>query len=177
MFLPDGPIKQPSSRNKIKQYAPSLTYIDKFRYAKPYWSPLSRAKNGKLKFPAKTKYKWFSSPHYIYYEHKLGEYQPISLTRFTATDNQIRIWLKRLYDFEFKTYTEKGSIKVDRDELSVLGDYGKDLTEYLKLKKDYSQLAGTDNSLIATCSPIDNAIHGRVDTIGAATHRCTHNSP
>lgn len=177
MFLPDGPIKQPSSRNKIKQYAPSISYRDKFRYAQPYWSPLSRAKNGKLKFPAKTKFKWFSSPHYLYYEHKLGEYQPIALTRFTATDNQIRIWLKRLYNFEFKTYTEKGSVKVDRDELIVLGDYGKDLTEYLKLKKDFSQLAGTDNSLVASCSPIDSSIHGRVDTIGAATHRCTHNAP
>ena len=177
MFLPDGPIKQPSSRNKIKCYAPALNYRDKFRYAQPYWSPLTRMKNGRIKFPSKTKFKWFSSPHYIYYEYKLGEYQPITLTRFAATDNQIRIWLKRLYNFEFKTYTEKGTIKVDRDDLEILGSYGADLREYLKLKKDFSQLAGTDNSLLITCSESDNSIHGRVDTIGAATHRCTHNSP
>lgn len=177
MFLPDGPIKQPSSRNKIKMYAPSTTYIDKFRYAQPYWSPLTRMKNGKLKFPAKTKYKWFDKPHYIYYEHKLGEYQPITLTRFKATDNQIKTWLYRLYNFEFKTYTEKGTVKVDRDELKILGENGSHLIEYLKLKKDFSQLAGTDNSLLASCTDEDSSIHGRVDTIGAATHRCTHNSP
>jgi hypothetical protein len=177
MFLPDGPIKQPSSRNKIKVYAPALNYEDKFLRAKPYWSPLVRMKNGRIKFPARTKFKWFSSPHYLYYENRTGEYQPITLTKFTATDNQIKTWLYRLYNFEFKTYTEKGTIKVDRDELSILGDVGKDLTEYLKLKKDFSQLAGTDNSLLLSCSPLDNAIHGRVDTIGAATHRCTHNSP
>ena len=177
MFLPDGPVKQPSSRNRTKVYAPDTNYIDKFRYAKPYWRPITRQKNGKFKFPAKTKYKWFSTPHYLYYETKLGEYQPITLTRFKATDNQIRTWLYRLYNFEFKTYTEKGTVKVDRDELDILGEDGNALREYLKLKKDYSQLAGTDNSLISSCTDKDTAIHGRVDTIGAATHRCTHNTP
>lgn len=177
MFLPDGPVKQPSSRNKVKVYAPALNYRDKFRHAQPYWRPLTRQKNGKFKFPAKTKFKWFDTPHYIYYENKLGEYQPITLTRFKATDNQIRIWLYRLYGFEFKTYTEKGTVKVDRDELDILGTNGDNLREYLKLKKDYSQLAGTDNSLLLSCTDEDPAIHGRVDTIGAATHRCTHNSP
>lgn len=144
---------------------------------KPYRRPLERYKNGRIKLPSKTKYKWFTEPHTLYYEEKLGEYQPIKLTRFEATDNQIRTWLYRLYGFEFKTYTEKGTVKVDRDELESLGDYGKDLRNYLKLKKDLSQLGGTDNSLIATCSTKDQSIHGRVNTIGAATHRCTHYSP
>ena len=139
---------------------------------KPYRRPLERYKNGRIKLPSKTKYKWFTEPHTLYYEEKLGEYQPIKLTRFEATDNQIRTWLYRLYGFEFKTYTEKGTVKVDRDELESLGDYGKDLRNYLKLKKDLSQLGGTDNSLIATCSTKDQSIHGRVNTIGAATHRC-----
>ena len=144
---------------------------------RPYRRPLERYKNGRLKLPSKTKYKWFTEPHTLYYEEKLGEYQPIKLTKFEATDNQIRTWLYRLYGFEFKTYTEKGTVKVDRDELETLGDYGKDLRNYLKLKKDLSQLGGTDNSLIATCSFKDQSIHGRVNTIGAATHRCTHFSP
>lgn len=139
---------------------------------KPYRRPLERYKNGRIKLPSKTKYKWFTEPHTLYYEEKLGEYQPIKLTRFEATDNQIRTWLYSLYGFEFKTYTEKGTVKVDRDELESLGDYGKDLRNYLKLKKDLSQLGGTDNSLIATCSTKDQSIHGRVNTIGAATHRC-----
>ena len=143
----------------------------------PYRRPLGKFKNGRIKLPPKTKYKWFTEPHTLYYEEKYGEYQPIKLTKFEGTDNQIKVWLKRLHNFEFKTYTEKGTVKVDRDELETLGEYGKDLRTYLKLKKDLSQLGGTENSLIATCSPKDQSIHGRVNTIGAATHRCTHYSP
>ncbi len=139
---------------------------------RPYKRPLGRFKNGQIKLPSKTKYKWFTEPHTLYYEEKLGEYQPIKLTKFEGTDNQIRVWLKRLYDFEFKTYTAKGTVKVDRDELNILGDAGEDLRTSLKLKKDLSQLGGTDNSLIASYSQSTGAIHGRVDTIGANTHRC-----
>ena len=144
---------------------------------RPYKRPLGRFKNGRIKLPSKTKYKWFTEPHTLYYEEKLGEYQPIKLTKFEGTDNQIRVWLKRLYNFEFKTYTAKGTVKVDRDELDILGDAGEDLRTSLKLKKDLSQLGGTDNSLIASYRQSTGAIHGRVDTIGAATHRCTHASP
>lgn len=144
---------------------------------KPYRKPLTRLKNGKFRYPSKTKYKWFTTPHTFFYEEKFGEYQPIKLTRFEATDNQIKTWLYRMYGFEFKTCTDKGTIKVDRDELESLGDYGTDLRQYLKLKKDISQLGGTENSLIETCLSSDQSIHGCVDTIGAATHRCTHFSP
>lgn len=178
MFLPNGPIKQPSSRNKIKQYAPSLTYRDKFRYAQPYWSPLSRAKNGKLKFPAKTKFKWFSSPHYLYYEHKLGEYQPIALTRFNPGSRaNIQLWLKKLYDWKPIEYTPSGSPKVDADTLEIL-DYpeANQLKEYLKLTKDLGQLVEGDNSLLNVVGP-DSRFHGRVNTLGANTGRMTHSSP
>ena len=144
---------------------------------RPYKRPLGRFKNGRIKLPSKTKYKWFTEPHTLYYEEKFGEYQPIKLTKFEGTDTQIRVWLKRLYNFEFKTYTAKGTVKVDRDELDILGDAGEDLRTSLKLKKDLSQLGGTDNSLIASYRQSTGAIHGRVDTIGAATHRCTHASP
>ena len=82
-----------------------------------------------------------------------------------------------MYGFVFKNCTDKGTIKVDREELESLGEYGADLRRYLKLKKDLSQLSGTDNSLIEMYLPSDQSIHGRVNTIGAATHRCTHFSP
>ena len=144
---------------------------------KPYRRPLERYKNGRMKLPSKTKYKWFTEPHTCYIEEKFGEYQPIKLTRFEATDNQIKVWLYRMYGFQFKNCTDKGTIKVDREELESLGEYGADLRRYLKLKKDLSQLSGTDNSLIEMCLPSDQSIHGRVNTIGAATHRCTHYSP
>ena len=178
MFLPDGPIKQPSSRNRIKCYAPSLNYRDQFRYAQPYWRPLTRMKNGKFKFPAKTKFKWFAQPHYIYYEHKLGEYQPISLTKFNpGSRNHIQMWLKKLYDWKPVEFTPSGTPKVDADTLDAL-DYPEAnlLKDYLKLVKDLGQLVEGDNSLLSVVWP-DSRFHGRVDTLGANTGRMTHSSP
>lgn len=130
-----------------------------------------------IKFPSKSKLKWCAQPMRLTYQWKNGEYQNIIYTKFKGTDNQIKVWLKAMYDFEFTSYTEKGSVKVDKDELESLGDYGKDLRRMLKLKKDISQLGGTENSLIAKFNEETHSIHGRVDTIGAATHRCTHSGP
>lgn len=144
---------------------------------KPYTRPLQRYKNGKFKFRGKTYYKWFTHPHRLVIVEKEGEYQNIKLQTFEATDNQIKIWLKRLYDFEFDSYTEKGNVKVNRDQLKSLGEYGKDLVRLIKVKKDISQLGGTENSLIQTFNPETTAIHGRIDTLGATTNRATHCLP
>ena len=130
-----------------------------------------------IKFPSKSKIKWFAIPMRMTMQWKNGEYQDVKYTKFTATDNQIKIWLDIMYDFQFTSYTEKGNVKVDRDELEKLGDYGADLRRLMKLKKDISQLSGTDNSLIARFNENTHSIHGRVDTLGAATHRCTHSGP
>ena len=178
MFLPDGPIKQPSSRNKIKCYAPSLNYRDQFRHAQPYWRPLTRMKNGKFKFPAKNKYKWFSSPHYLYHEYKLGEYQPISLTKFNPGSRQhIQIWLRKLYNWKPIEFTPSGGAKVDADTLDAL-DYpeANQLKDYLKTVKDLGQLIEGDNSLLSVVGD-DSRFHGRVDTLGANTGRMTHSYP
>lgn len=145
--------------------------MSKYSFA-PYTKPLGRFKNGKFKFRGKKYYKWFTEPHSLVIQEKAGEYQDIKLTKFEATDNQIKIWLDRKYDFRFNSYTEKGNVKVDRKQLKSLGDYGKDLTKLIKVKKDISQLGGTDNSLIQKFNPKTQAIHGRIDTLGAATHRC-----
>lgn len=143
----------------------------KYSFA-PYSKPLQKLKNGKFKFKGKSYYKWFTAPHNLVIQEKSGEFQNIKLTKFEATDAQIKTWLNRNYGFKFQTYTEKGNVKVDRKELKLLGDYGKDLTTLIKLKKDISQLGGTDNSLISKFNPTTHAIHGRIDTLGAATHRC-----
>lgn len=137
-----------------------------------YVKPLGKFKNGKLKFRGKTYYKWFTEPHNLVLQEKFGEYQNIKLTKFEATDAQIKAWLDRKYSFKFSTYTEKGNVKVDRKQLKALGDYGKDLATLIKLKKDISQLGGTESSLIQKFNPETHAIHGRIDTLGAATHRC-----
>ena len=50
------------------------------------------------------------------------------------------------------------------------------LKEYFSVTKTLGQLADGKNAWLKLISP-DEAIHGRVDTIGAVTGRCTHNSP
>lgn len=177
MFIPDGPVKETNRTIRRKLYVPSTKYIDVFAGFKPYYKPLKRFKSGKIRLPGKKVFKWFNKPMLTVIQEKAGEYQNIKLTKFTATDNQIKLWLKRLYNFEFDTYTAKGNVKVDRGELLKLGTHGEDLRKLIKLKKDLSQLSGTENSLIAKYNEKTHSIHGHVDTIGAATHRCTHNGP
>lgn len=50
------------------------------------------------------------------------------------------------------------------------------LKEYFLVTKTLGQLAEGKNAWLKLVSP-DGAIHGYVDTIGAVTGRCTHNSP
>ena len=50
------------------------------------------------------------------------------------------------------------------------------LKEYFLVTKVLGQIADGRNAWLKLISP-DGAIHGRVDTIGAVTGRCTHNSP
>ena len=50
------------------------------------------------------------------------------------------------------------------------------IKEYFLVTKTLGQLADGKNAWLKLVSP-DGAIHGRVDTIGAVTGRCTHNSP
>ena len=136
---------------------------------------LTYFKNGRPKLPAKRKYKFHTKPMVIILvPTKIG----VKLKQFNpASRDHIKRWLKEDLGFEFTTYTEKGSAKVDGDELESIGDKGKDLRQYLKLSKDISQLGGTDNSLMGRYDQLTHSIHGRVDTIGAATHRATHSGP
>jgi len=171
-LLPDGPVQKTNKLIRTKLYIPNQNHISTFSAARPFKRPLKRFKSGKLKLPPKKAYKWFATPHSTIIQEKEGEYQNIVLTKFSATDAQIKTWLKLLYNFEFSTYTAKGNVKVDREDLLTLGKDGENLRRLIKLKKDISQLGGTDNSLISQYNPLTHSIHGRVDTIGAATHRC-----
>lgn len=151
------------------------TYIEYGGYRLKPNPILKQFKNGRWKIPAKSRYKWHGKPTaMLLVPTKIG----IKTLPFNPTSrHHIKRWLKEDFDFEFETYTEKGSAKVDGDELESLGENGKDLRRYLKLAKDGSQLGGTENSLIEKMDPQTNSIHGRVDTIGAATHRATHSGP
>lgn len=101
-----------------------------------------------------------------------GEYQKIKLTKFDpGSRHKIKHWLKTDYGFEFATFTQKGNRKVNGEELQFL-PAAVDLMRYLKIVKDLSEVRGVLNEVKA-----DGAVHGRVDTLGAATHRCTHSNP
>ena len=49
--------------------------------------------------------------------------------------------------------------------------------DYLKISKDLSMLLEGKGSFINCYNPKTHRIHGKVDTLGAVTGRCTHNSP
>lgn len=49
--------------------------------------------------------------------------------------------------------------------------------DYLKISKDLSMLLEGKGSFINCYNPKTHRIHGKVDTLGAVTQRCTHNSP
>ena len=126
-------------------------------------------KNGKTRLRPVTYYHWTATPHKLVWSYTEGEYQKITLTRFDAgSRHKIRHWLKTMYDFEFKTYTEKLTPKVDGDELEALGEYGADLRRYLKVVKDLSQIRG-----LIEATREDSTVTSRIDTNGTITGRFT----
>jgi DNA polymerase I domain protein len=61
--------------------------------------------------------------------------------------------------------------------MSSLNEALEQLKEYLKLSKDLGQLLLGDNSLINLYNADTHRLHGKVDTLGANTGRCTHSNP
>ena len=127
-------------------------------------------KNGKIRFK---KHTFFDRPMRKHYTYYLEEYQKIKLTKFDAgSRDKIKYWLKQDYGFEFSKYTKAGNLKIDEDELEFLPE-ASDLMRYLKVVKDISEVRG----ILDIVKEHSHSVHGRVDTIGAATHRCTHSKP
>jgi DNA polymerase-1 len=173
-LLPDGPPKSTGKPFQRKQYIPNPSYQG-WTCHTPYRKPLKRLKSGRIRLPAKNKYKWFTEPHKIVYIETQGEYQPIKLTKFNpGSRNHIQLWLKDMYNWEPEDYTPTGNPKVDADTLEAL-PYPETapLKRYLKLVKDMGQLSQGENSLLNLVGP-DNRFHGQVDTLGAGTGRMTH---
>ncbi len=124
-LLPDGPEQKTNNLIKRKMYVKDINYKPKtIGLYRPYQYKF--LKNGKTKLPSKSKYKYFDTPHKLIIVEKNGSFQNIKLVKFTATDMQIKIWLKRMFDFEFSTYTQKGNVRVDRDDLDK---FGKELSD------------------------------------------------
>lgn len=132
-------------------------------------------KNGKLKFPSKTKTTYFAEPMRLTYIITQGAYQPITLQKFNpGSRQQIQTRLKSAYGWEPEIFTKAGTPKVDADTLASLPYAETDpLKEYLKLSKDLSALKGYMDAY----NPTTKAIHGRCDALGTNTRRAAHSSP
>ena len=112
------------------------------------------------------------------YKNIYGAFQPIELISFNPSSRQhIVIWLKRWYNWEPTQETDKGNPKVDESILSTL-EYpeAKLLSKYFEVNKLIGQLAEGDNAWLRMIHR-DKRIHGRVDTLGAVSRRCTHSKP
>jgi len=123
LFLKDGKPKSTKKPMRHKVFSANPSFPKWTSYT-PYRKPLKRFKSGKLRLPGKKAFKWFTAPQRTTYKYTNGEYQPIKLTKFKATDKQIIHWLHHLLSFEFGTFTKKGNIRVDRD---LLNNLAKDL--------------------------------------------------
>lgn len=178
-FIAKGKPVVPKSPRKNKAYEPDPYYKFKSRIPMRHIIQIRKQKNGTTKLPAKTKYKWFDTPHKLFYKYTTGEYQPLEYKRFNPGSRaHIELWLKSIYDWKPIEYSPTGRPKVDADTLTSLPyEEAKPLQEYLKLVKDLGQLIEGDNSLLTMVSQKTHRFHGSVDTLGANTFRMTHSKP
>lgn len=88
-------------------------------------------------------------------------------------------WVEHIFGKQKWELTEKGTPKAGSDDLLRLFskyEWAKPLTHYLEVKKLLGQLAEGKNAWLNLVKD-DGRIHGEVNTIGAVSRRCTHNSP
>ena len=93
-----------------------------------------------------------------------------------ASRDHIADRLKVIHGWEPTEFTNSGKPKVDEEVLSSL-EYpeAKLLVESLLINKRIGQLATGTNAWLKLVQ--NGKIHGRVNTNGCATHRCTHSKP
>lgn len=101
---------------------------------------------------------------------KLIEFNP-------SSRDHIAYWFKQKYNWQPKDFTPSGKAEINADILEAL-DYPEaaELKRYFILDKTIGQIAEGKNAWLALVGS-DNRMHGRVNTIGAATTRCTHSAP
>jgi DNA polymerase-1 len=100
---------------------------------------------------------------------KIEEFNP-------GSRQQIAERLIEKYGWQPTEMTPDGRPRVDESVLEAL-EYpeAKFLVKYLTCTKRLGQLADGDNAWLKLC--VNGKIHGRVNTNGAVTGRCTHSSP
>jgi DNA polymerase I-like protein with 3'-5' exonuclease and polymerase domains len=143
----------------------------------PTWYPKQYPKNPYKRDGQKTQVLLNQEALGCHYNEELewGYFEDLS---FNPTSRQhIARWLQDVYKWKPKERTEKGSIIINEEVLSALSfPEGKILAHYFNVKKLIGQLAEGKNAWLKMVDS-NNRIHGRVDTLGAVSRRCTHSNP
>ena len=112
------------------------------------------------------------------YSEKTGKRLKDEVIEFNpGSRDHIAYWLKTKYDWKPKVFTNGGKPMIDEEILEGM-DYpeAKKLVGYFMLEKRLGMLSEGKNAWMAL-SQADGRVHGRMNTIGAATGRCTHSNP
>lgn len=107
-----------------------------------------------------------------------GEWGYYKEVHFNPSSRQhIARWLSEVYGWKPKDFTEKGTPIINEAVLEAL-DFpeGKILAHYFNVVKLKGQLADGNNAWLKMVGK-DGRIHGRVNTLGAVSRRCTHSNP
>lgn len=108
---------------------------------------------------------------------KDATFTPVVLTEFNPGSRlHIADRLRFRYGWQPQEFTDDGRAKVDEDILEALPfPEAKLLARYLMLEKRIGQLGEGKQAWLKQVK--NGKIHGRVDTAGAVTRRCTHSNP
>ncbi len=104
-------------------------------------------------------------------------YSKVKIIEFNPNSRQhIAKRLKELRGWKPQEFTPTGEAKIDETILKKL-DYpeAKLMSEYLMLNKRIGQLAEGDQAWLKLVK--NGRLHGRVNTMGASTSRCSHSNP
>ena len=139
---------------------------------KPLNEPSKYTKSGTLN---KVRLKQEESGAYL--DDKLGWGRYDIVTFNPGSRHHIVRWLKEVYNWRPKKFTEKGTPIIDDVVLNEL-DFkeGKILAHYFTVNKLLGQLYGGKNAWMKFVDS-NNRIHGSVNTLGAVSRRCTHSRP
>jgi DNA polymerase-1 len=120
-------------------------------------------------FPPKTIERW---------SEKTGKRLKDKIEVFNpGSRKQIAERLTELYNWVPSKYTPTGAPQIDETVLGALNyPEAKLLARYFRCQKQLSQISEGDSGWLK-CVDSNGYVHGRVNTIGAATHRCAHFGP
>ena len=103
--------------------------------------------------------------------------KPTTIEFNPGSRDHIAYWFKTKYDWQPKAFTPSGKPEINADVLEDL-DFpeAKELKRYFVIDKIIGMVGEGKNAWL-TMVGSDGRMHGRVNTIGAATTRCSHSTP